>query len=142
MDITTWSPFLLEVHDVPERLEVVLDGIEYVGVAIEVLAVVIIVIAIAFATAEFVRGRMRRNESAFNYRTYRTHLGAGLLLGLEILVAADVIRTVVLEPTMESVMVLAILVLIRICLGWSIVVEIERRWPWQKPLPNDVGHQE
>ena len=54
-----------------------------------------------------------------------------LLLGLEILVAADVIRTVALEPTLNNVVILGILVLIRTFLGWSLVVEIEERWPWQ-----------
>ncbi|MCB0165772.1 MAG: DUF1622 domain-containing protein, partial [Anaerolineae bacterium] len=58
-----------------------------------------------------------------------------LLLGLEILVAADVIRTVALEATLNSVMVLGILVLIRTFLSWALVVEMEGRWPWQSPRP-------
>jgi hypothetical protein len=52
-------------------------------------------------------------------------------LGLEILVAADVIRTVALDPTLQNVLILGLLVLIRTFLGWSLVVEIEERWPWQ-----------
>jgi uncharacterized membrane protein len=52
-------------------------------------------------------------------------------LGLEILVAADIIRTVVLEPTLSNVLVLGLLVLIRTFLSWSLVLEIEERWPWQ-----------
>jgi uncharacterized membrane protein len=52
-------------------------------------------------------------------------------LGLEILVAADIIRTVVLEPTLSKVLVLGLLVLIRTFLSWSLVLEIEERWPWQ-----------
>jgi uncharacterized membrane protein len=58
-------------------------------------------------------------------------LGRSLLLGLEILVAADVVRTVALEATLESVAVLGLLVLIRTFLSWALVVEIEGRWPWQ-----------
>jgi uncharacterized membrane protein len=54
-----------------------------------------------------------------------------LLLGLEILVAADIVRTVALEATLESVAVLGLLVLIRTFLSWALVVEIEGRWPWQ-----------
>ena len=54
-----------------------------------------------------------------------------LLLGLEILVAADIVRTVALEPSFENVAVLGLLVLVRTFLSWSIVVEIEGRWPWQ-----------
>ena len=56
-----------------------------------------------------------------------------LLLGLEILVAADIIRTVALEATLSSAIVLGILVLIRTFLSWALVVEIEGRWPWQLP---------
>jgi len=55
-----------------------------------------------------------------------------LLLGLEILVAADIILTVALEATLESVLILGLLVVIRTFLSWSLVVEIERRWPWQR----------
>ena len=126
-------PMLLEAHSGNERLDRILDAIEYVAVAIEVLAVVIIVIGIMYATVHYIVGRLRHDDLVVNYRTYRAHLGAGLLLGLEVLVAADVIRTVALEPTLESVAVLGILVTIRIALAWSIVVEIEHHWPWQKP---------
>jgi uncharacterized membrane protein len=59
------------------------------------------------------------------------HAFLSTLLGLEILVAADVIRTVALDPTLESVAVLGLLVLVRTFLSWSIIVEIEGRWPWQ-----------
>ena len=65
------------------------------------------------------------------YTEYRHSLARTLMLGLELLVAADVVRTVALEPTLQSVSVLGLLVLIRIILGWSLVVEIEGRWPWQ-----------
>jgi uncharacterized membrane protein len=56
-----------------------------------------------------------------------------LLLGLEFLVAGDVVRTVALEPTLNSVAVLGLLVVVRTFLSWSLAVEIERRWPWQRP---------
>ena len=65
------------------------------------------------------------------YTKYKLTLGRALLLGLEILVAADIIKTVALETTFESVAVLGMLVVIRIFLGWSIFVEMEGRWPWQ-----------
>ena len=61
----------------------------------------------------------------------RDRLGRVLLLGLEILVAADIVRTVALEPSFQNVAVLGLLVLVRTFLSWSIVVEIEGRWPWQ-----------
>jgi uncharacterized membrane protein len=66
------------------------------------------------------------------YRELKARLGRTLLLGLEILVAADIVRTVALEATLESVVVLALLVLIRTFLSWALEVEIEGRWPWQR----------
>jgi uncharacterized membrane protein len=65
------------------------------------------------------------------YRQLRLRLGRTLLLGLEILVATDIVRTVALEATLESVLVVALLVLVRTFLGWALEVEIEGRWPWQ-----------
>jgi uncharacterized membrane protein len=59
------------------------------------------------------------------------NLGRSLLIGLEILVAADIVRTVALEATLESVVILGLLVLIRTFLSWSLEVEIEGHWPWQ-----------
>jgi uncharacterized membrane protein len=65
------------------------------------------------------------------YESYKHQLGKTLLLGLELLVAADVVRTVALEPTLTNVAVLGLLVVIRTFLSWSLTVEIEGRWPWQ-----------
>ena len=65
------------------------------------------------------------------YTDFRHRVGRALMLGLEILVAADIIRTVVLDPTLSNVLVLGLLVLIRTFLSWSLVLEIEERWPWQ-----------
>ncbi len=66
-------------------------------------------------------------------------MGKTLLLGLEILVAADIIRTVALESTFESVVVLGVLVLVRTFLSGSLVVEIEGRWPWQPVRKTDLS---
>jgi uncharacterized membrane protein len=65
------------------------------------------------------------------YESYKQEMGRSLLLGLEFLVAGDVVRTVALEPTLTNVAVLGLLVLIRMFLSWSLAVEIEGRWPWQ-----------
>jgi uncharacterized membrane protein len=65
------------------------------------------------------------------YRELKIRLGKALLLGLEILVAADIIRTVALEATLQSVAILGLLVLVRTFLSWALVVEMEGRWPWQ-----------
>jgi uncharacterized membrane protein len=124
--------FLLQTHSDSEAIEGVLEIIEPVTVAVEVLAVVVIVVSIVRATWRFVTPFLRKSDTGHGYQVYRAELGYGLLLGLELLVAADVIRTVALEPSFENVSVLGMLVAIRIVLGWSIVVEIEQRWPWQR----------
>ena len=84
-----------------------------------------------------------RRPQAFGqaYHQYRTRLGRGILLGLEFLVAADIIGTVSVDPTYENLGVLALIVLIRTFLSFSLELEITGRWPWQKerdgpaPLP-------
>jgi len=107
--------------------------VEAAATGIELLAVAIIVATIAVATAIYVGRILGRRADATTYRTYRHTVARALLLGLEILVAADIIRTVALEPTLRNVLVLGLLVLIRTALSWGLVVEIEGRWPWQAP---------
>jgi uncharacterized membrane protein len=69
------------------------------------------------------------------YAQYKVQLAKALLLGLEFLVAADIVRTVALEPTLHNVGILGLLVLVRTFLSWSLVVEIEGRWPWRAAEP-------
>lgn len=104
--------------------------------AAEAVAVAIIVVTLVGATARYLwLGFVKRQSSA--YSVYREQLGRGLLIGLEVLVAADIIRTVVLEPTLQNVAALGLLVVVRTFLSWSIAVEVEGRWPWQRPSPDD-----
>lgn len=111
--------------------ERILELIEYAALAIEVLAVVIIVVAIFYAVVRYsFRGIVQPGEPG-RYRDLKVQMGQALLLGLEILVAADIVRTVALEATLESVAILGLLVLIRTFLSWALVVELEGRWPWQ-----------
>jgi uncharacterized membrane protein len=105
--------------------------IEVAALLIEVLAVGIIVVATVAATVAYVRRLINRAAGLAGYEQYKVRLGRALLLGLEILVAADIVRTVALEPSMTNIGILAVLVLIRTFLSWSLVVEIEHRWPWQ-----------
>jgi uncharacterized membrane protein len=72
-----------------------------------------------------------REQIGYAYDLYKSQIGKGLLLGLEFLVAADIIRTVALEPTLRNVMILGLLVVVRTFLSWSIVVEVEGKWPWR-----------
>jgi uncharacterized membrane protein len=94
------------------------------SVGIELLAVAIIVLAIVYATVRYVSESLLATEANEQYERYKLRLGRSLLLGLEILVAADIVRTVALDATLDSVIVLGLLVVIRTFLSWSLVVEI------------------
>src|SRR5262245_3542087 len=125
---------MMEGTPMPVRettLEGMLSWVQYAATAIEILAVAIIVLVILFATISYSLKIMVRQADTTTYTDFRHRVGRALLLGLEILVAADIIRTVVLEPTLNNVIVLGLLVLIRTFLSWSLVLEIEERWPWQ-----------
>jgi uncharacterized membrane protein len=104
--------------------------IELAAQAIEMFAVAIIVIAIVHGTIRYL---IRINQQVSDaYQQLKAQLGKALLLGLEFLVAADIVRTVALEPNLQNVMILGLLVIIRTFLSWSLVVEIEGHWPWRK----------
>jgi uncharacterized membrane protein len=99
-----------------------------VGLGIEVAAAAVIVTGLVWATAVYVRNRMGEPH----YETYKIRIGRSLLLGLEVVVAADIVKTIAVAPTLMSLAVLAGLVLIRTFLSWTLVLEIEGRWPWQR----------
>jgi uncharacterized membrane protein len=111
------------------------DVIEDVGRVIDAIGVAVIVIGIVVAAAVTYRQALTRREPAYNH--FRQRLGRSILLGLELLVAGDIIRTVAATPTLESVGVLAGIVAIRTFLSFSLEVEITGRWPWQKPTRRD-----
>jgi uncharacterized membrane protein len=75
-----------------------------------------------------------RSDGNAAFRTFKRYIARGLLIGLDLLIAADIINTVVLEATLENVVVLGLLVLIRTFLNWSLVLELDSRWPWQAPI--------
>lgn len=112
---------------------------ETAGKAVDAAGVVAIVLGALIATLIAAAALLRRRNNDSVYHTYRKRLGRSILLGLELLVAADIIRTVAVTPTFESVGVLALIVLIRTFLSFSLELEITGRWPWQKetsPTPN------
>lgn len=109
------------------------EFIESVGKAVDLAGVAAIVLGGLLATALFVRRLTRREEFPSAYRSYRQGLGRAILLGLELLVAGDIIRTVAISPTFASVGVLAAIVVVRTFLSFSLEVELEGRWPWQRP---------
>ncbi|HHY48398.1 MAG TPA: DUF1622 domain-containing protein [Alphaproteobacteria bacterium] len=71
------------------------------------------------------------------YQSYRVTLGKSLLVGLELLVAADIIRTVTLDATLVGIATLGALVAVRTALSWTLTVEVEGRWPWQPQRPRE-----
>ncbi|GAA4282709.1 hypothetical protein GCM10022261_02400 [Brevibacterium daeguense] len=108
-------------------------SIETVGKAVDVAGVAAIVIGALVATSIAAAALIRKRAGDTDvYHRYRRHLGRSILLGLELLVAADIIRTVAIAPTFQSVGVLAAIVLIRTFLSLSLELEITGRWPWQK----------
>jgi uncharacterized membrane protein len=116
-------------------MESIRSVIEWAAVGLEILAVLIIAAGVIVATVKcgVIRALFHLDESSVESR-YKQQVGNGLLMGLDLLVAADVIRTVALEATLYNVGTLGLLVLVRIVLTWSLVVELEARWPWQRRL--------
>ena len=106
------------------------ESVEVVGKCLDVAGVGAIVVGVAYATFFAL---VRSRDASERYRRYRQDIGRAILLGLELLVAADIIRTVAISPTFESVGVLACIVLVRTFLSFALQVELEGRWPWQRP---------
>jgi uncharacterized membrane protein len=110
---------------------------EWVGVGFDAIGVVVVSIGALLAAGRFVRPTA--SEVRFDVRAFRQRFGGAIVLGLEFLVAGDIIRTVVVAPTLENVAVLAIIVLVRTVLSMALQVEIEGRWPWQRgKCPRDL----
>jgi uncharacterized membrane protein len=106
--------------------------VEWAAFGIELLAVAVIVGAVVILALR--RGTVRylfQLGKSGAYESYRNLLGRALLLGLELMVAADVVRTVTFEATVKNVAVLGLLVLVRTLLSWAMSVEVEGCWPWQ-----------
>lgn len=114
--------------------------IENAALAIELFATLLVVVTIAVATISYVSSLLRgAPDMRARYVAYKTRLGRALLLCLEILVAADIIRTVTLDTTLVAVLALGLLVVIRTFLSWSLILEVEGHWPWRSPAPPDTG---
>lgn len=107
------------------------DLIEIIGRVIEAAGVAIILIGAIIATVTFLRRWTGTWAVGEPYVNYRQNLGRSILLGLEFLVAGDIIRSIALPPSLTSVIVLAIIILIRSFLAMELEMEISGRWPWQ-----------
>ncbi len=107
-------------------------AIEIAVLAFEAGGIAAIVLTSLVALVRFSVLLIRGQAGALAYRALREGIGRGILLGLELLVAADIIRTVAIDPTFANVGVLGLIVLVRTFLSWSLEVEITGEWPWQR----------
>ncbi|MCW2993348.1 MAG: hypothetical protein JWQ18_843 [Conexibacter sp.] len=117
------------------------DAVDFIAKVIDGVGVAAIVAGLLIATASFALAqRDREARGQRSYRAYRQQVGRAILLGLEFLVAADIIRTVAVAPSFEGVGVLAIVVAVRTFLSFTLDVELDGRWPWQQARrPEQVG---
>lgn len=109
---------------------------EAAGRTVDAVGTIIILVGGLTAAILAVRGAHQRRPAV--YGDFRRFFGRSILLGLEFLVAADIIRTVAVTPTLESVSVLGVIVIIRTFLSFSLELEITGRWPWQKEAARAV----
>ena len=107
----------------------------WIATAIETVGIAIIVLGGVVATGLFVRRLSQTERFTDSYHRYRENLGRAILLGLEFLVAADIIGTVAVAPTFRNLGVLGLIVLIRTFLSFSLELEVNGRWPWQEAKP-------
>lgn len=105
----------------------------YIGTFLDLIGVVIILIGVIISSVIFVKDFFSPHHSDIDiYKTYRTNLGRSILLGLEVLVAGDIIRSVVGQPSFDTVGILVIIVLVRSFLSVTFDMEIEGHWPWKR----------
>ena len=109
------------------------EVIELTGQVIDGIGVGILLVGVIASLVPYVIQLLRRVADEAAYRLVRRRLGRAILLGLELLVAADIIRTVAISPTLGSVAALGVIVLIRTFLSTTLQVEIDGHWPWQRP---------
>ncbi|HSD24869.1 MAG TPA: DUF1622 domain-containing protein [Solirubrobacterales bacterium] len=107
--------------------------------AVEILGVATLLVGLAAALVNGGRGLLQGKGAEDAYRTVRAVFARSILLGLEFLVAADIIRTVAVQPSLENVAVLGLIVLIRTFLSFSLEVELEGRWPWARASNGPSG---
>ncbi len=113
---------------------------DLVGTAVDTAGVAVMVFGATLATVRFLFNKQGRTVNA--YRLCRQDMGRAILRGLEFLVAGDMIRTVVVDPTLDNAIVLGLIVLIRTFLSLALQLEVEGRWPWQHGDNTGAGHGE
>lgn len=105
--------------------------ISIAGYSIEAIGVLVVVAGSIVSSVVFIRSYNQLPEGVA-YRIYRRQLGRSIILGLEFLIAGDIIRTVIVADTLENVAILGMIILIRTFLSVTLHLEVEGRWPWQQ----------
>jgi uncharacterized membrane protein len=111
--------------------EQILEYLEHAAVMINLVGVAVIIGGFLLATGRYMH-QFRQLGPERDFAQFKIQLGQALLLGLEILVVADVIETITTKPTFASLVLLACLIAIRTLVSWTLCLEIEGRWPWQE----------
>ena len=129
----------MDFHNVVDIVSKVVDGL-----GVGVILIGLLLSSFQFVWDEFKQWRgtaVPTQRLDHPFQSYRQSLGRSILIGLEFLIAGDIIRTVAVSPTFYNLGTLAILVVIRSFLSWGLSMEIEGRWPWQAPRekPKPVG---
>jgi len=114
--------------------------ISVAGYGIETIGVLVIVIGSVLSSYRFLKS-FRKQPEGVAYRIYRRQLGRSIILGLEFLIAGDIIRTVVVADTLTNVLILGLIILIRTFLSFTLHLEVEGHWPW-KPARDDENTQD
>jgi len=120
--------------------DTVVQGLATLIRALEGAGVFLLLLGFVIATFHWVRN-YRRDGALPAYTSYRKAIARVVLIGLEILVAATIIKTIIIDPTMESVGYLAIMLAIRTFLGWTTSLEMSGHWPWRRPQPASTRSQ-
>jgi uncharacterized membrane protein len=116
------------------------EAMDHVAQAFEVIGAVVLLAGLFLAVVLAVRVIRRSRDGQQAYRVLRQSFGGAILLGLEILVAADLLRTVAVEPTLDNVLILGVIVLIRTVLSFSLEIEIEGVAPWRRAATSGATH--
>ena len=105
---------------------------------LEAIGVSVMTLIAVYALVHAVIRLLRKEDSGSVFTEVRQRVGKGILLGLEFLIAADIIKTVVIAPTFKSVGVLGAIILVRTFLSFTLELEINKRWPWQEDPPSET----
>ena len=111
--------------------EAVIYGLRFLTQLLEVIGAIALIVGFVISTVRCLR-QVRSLDGAQAFQGYRQAIGRTVLIGLEVLVASTIIKTIILDPTLENIGLLAMMIAIRTALGWSMFLEMNSRWPWKK----------